>query len=108
MAILAPEMTYTPKKLTDQSFSLDEVKNGRYLYLILMGGYAERYCEGVLPVCALKNRTKCWGYSKPNIWLTWLMLSELLLSISLAALIMWVAMMSLAVRPVSTLTNSPK
>ena len=33
------------------------------------------YAEGVLPVCDLKKRTKCWGYSKPRRLLIIVMVS---------------------------------
>ena len=67
-----------------------------------------RYSLGVLPVCALKKRTKCCGYSKPRRWLTCVMLrvsssSSWRENESSRSLIIL-----LAVLPVSVLTNSPK
>ena len=67
-----------------------------------------RYAEGVLPVCDLKKRTKCWGYSKPRRWLMRVMVSASSFSNCWAWARRWSAMMSLAVRPVSTRTKFPK
>ena len=67
-----------------------------------------RYAEGVLPVCDLKKRTKCWGYSKPRRWLMRVMVSASSFSNCWAWTRRWSAMMSLAVRPVSTRTRFPK
>ena len=67
-----------------------------------------RYAEGVLPVCDLKKRTKCWGYSKPRRWLMRVMVSASSFSNCWAWARRWSAMMSLAVRPVSTRTRFPK
>ena len=67
-----------------------------------------RYADGVLPVCDLKKRTKCWGYSKPRRWLMRVMVSASSFSNCWAWARRWSAMMSLAVRPVSTRTRFPK
>ena len=66
------------------------------------------YSEGVCPVLALKNLTKCWGYSKPSCWLTILTLSVSSLRSCWAARSTRSLIRSLAVRPVSVFTNSPK
>ena len=66
------------------------------------------YAEGVLPVCDLKKRTKCWGYSKPRCWLIIVTVSASSFSNCLAWARRWSEMMSLAVRPVSTRTRFPK
>ncbi len=37
-----------------------------YAMAVLCAYADRRYSDGVLPVCDLKNLTKCWGYSKPS------------------------------------------
>ena len=77
--------------------------------------YAALHCVGVLPVRALKKRTKCCGYSKPRRWLIWVIerpsrspLKGDELSNSLALARMRSLIKSFAVRPVSVFTNVPK
>lgn len=67
-----------------------------------------RYSLGVLPVCALKKRTKCCGYSKPRRWLTCVMLRVSSASSWREAESSRSLIILLAVLPVSVLTSSPK
>lgn len=67
-----------------------------------------RYSLGVLPVCALKKRMKCCGYSKSRRWLTCVMLRVPSSSRCREAESSRSLIILLAVLPVSVLTNSPK
>ena len=66
------------------------------------------YSVGVFPVCALKKRTKCCGYSKPSSRLACVTLMEASVSSCVAVCSSRSLMKSFAVFPVSALTSAPK